>query len=162
VRLTKRLLGPAAPWWITDRVVGRVPILVRTSVVGAERVGDRVRLHIREAGSAERTLDVDHVVAGTGFAPDVDRLEYIDPELRRSIRRFERGPALSMNFESSVPGAYFVGPVTALGFGPLFRFVCGADYMAPALARHLAGLKGPVERVARVFSAMARPPASPA
>jgi len=162
VRLTKRLLGPAAPWWITDRIVGRVPILVRTSVVGAERVGHRVRLRIREAEGAERALDVDHVVAGTGFVPDVDRLEYLDPELRRRIRRLERGPALSMNFESSVPGGYFIGPITALGFGPIFRFVAGADYTAPALARHLAGRTGPVERIARVFNATARPPASAA
>ena len=49
-----------------------------------------------------------------------------------------------MNFESSVPGAYFVGPVTAFCFGPLYRFVCGAAYAAPAVARHLAG---PVPRV---------------
>jgi hypothetical protein len=44
-----------------------------------------------------------------------------------------------MNFESSVKNAYFLGPVAAMSFGPLFRFVAGADYAAPALARHLAG-----------------------
>jgi hypothetical protein len=44
-----------------------------------------------------------------------------------------------VNFQSSVPGAYFLGPIAAFSFGPLFRFVCGAEYAAPALARHLAG-----------------------
>jgi hypothetical protein len=56
---------------------------------------------------------------------------------------------LSMNFESSVPGAYFVGPVAALSFGPLFRFVCGAEFAAPALARHLARRRLP--RAARAL-----------
>jgi thioredoxin reductase len=144
IRLVKNHLGPAAPWWIKDRVIGHVPILVKTAVAGAERMGNRVRLRVREAGQSERTLEVDHVIAGTGYVPDVDRLTYLDDDLRRRLRRVERGPALSMNFESSVRGAYFIGPVAALSFGPLFRFVAGAEYAAPALARHLAG---PVRRM---------------
>jgi thioredoxin reductase len=139
LRFVKGYLGPAAPWWIMHRVQGLVPIEVRTTVVGAEVHGGRVRLTLREAERGDRTIQVDHVIAGTGFVPDVDRLAYLDDDLRRRIRRVERSPALSMNFESSVPGAYFVGPITALCFGPLFRFVAGAKYAAPALARHLAG-----------------------
>jgi thioredoxin reductase len=139
LRFVKGYLGPAAPWWIMPRVQGVVPILVNTTVVGAERRGNRVRLTLSEPGQGERTIEVDHVIAGTGYVPDVDRLSYLDDDFRRRIRRVERSPALSMNFESSVPGAYFVGPITALCFGPLFRFVAGAKYAAPALARHLAG-----------------------
>ncbi len=139
VRFVKHHLGPAAPWWIQDRVEGKVPFVVRTTVVGAERIGSRVRLRIRQEGAGESDLEVDHVIAGTGYVADVDRIAYLDPELRRSLKRLERGPALSMNFESSVPRAYFIGPVTALSFGPLFRFVAGAAYAGPALARHLAG-----------------------
>jgi hypothetical protein len=139
LRFVKGYLGPAAPWWIMPRVQGLVPIAVRTTVVGAELHQGRVRLTLSEAGRGDRTIEVDHVIAGTGFVPDVDRLAYLDDDLRRRIRRVERSPALSMNFESSVQGAYFVGPITALCFGPLFRFVAGAKYAAPALARHLAG-----------------------
>lgn len=139
VRFIKKHLGPAAPGWIKDRVVGKVPILVRTQVLAAERSGDRVRLRLRTDGEADRTVEADHVIAGTGYVADVDRLTYLDPEIRRRVRRVERAPALSMNFESSVKNAYFLGPVAAMSFGPLFRFVAGADYAAPALARHLAG-----------------------
>lgn len=64
---------------------------------------------------------------------------YLDDDLRRRLKRLELGPALSVNFESSLAGAYFLGPVSAMSFGPLFRFVCGASYAAPAVARHLAG-----------------------
>ncbi len=86
------------------------------------------------------------MIAGTGYVPNVDRLKYLDEDFRLKLRRLELGPALSMNFESSVAGAYFIGPVSAMSFGPLFRFVCGAGYAAPALARHLAG--GPLRSAA--------------
>ncbi len=138
IRFVKGYLGPAAPWWITPRVQGVVPISVNTQVLRAEHVGDRVRLTLRGPGGSERTAEVDHVIAGTGYLADVDLLPYLAPDFRRRIRRVERAPALSMNFESSVPGAHFMGPITAFCFGPLFRFVAGAKYAAPALARHLA------------------------
>jgi thioredoxin reductase len=146
VRFVKGYLGPAAPWWIIDRVKGVVPILVRTTVVRADLCGNKVRLSLREAGRGDRTIEVDRVIAGTGYVADVDRLTYLDGDFRRRIRRVEYSPLLSMNFESSVPGAYFVGPIAAFCFGPLFRFVAGAKYTAPALARHLGS---PLRYVAR-------------
>jgi cation diffusion facilitator CzcD-associated flavoprotein CzcO len=137
IQFVRSYLGPAAPWWIKERA-SRVPMFTRTSVVAAERVQSRVRLRLRDEGG-ERSVEVDHVIAGTGYVPNVDRLAYLDEDLRRRLRRLEFGPALSVNFESSVAGAYFLGPVSAMSFGPLFRFVCGAAYAAPAVARHLAG-----------------------
>jgi thioredoxin reductase len=144
LRFVKGYLGPAAPWWIKDRVDGIVPIHTNSTVVAAEPVGRRVRLKVQVQGQADRTVEVDHVISGTGYVPNLDRLDYLDGDLRRRLRRVELGPSLSMSFESSVPGAYFVGPISAFCFGPLTRFVCGAAYAAPALARHLAG---PVPRV---------------
>ncbi len=144
LRFVKGYLGPAAPWWIKDRVDGIVPIFTRSTVVAAEPIGRRVRLKVQVEGQGERALEVDHVISGTGYVPNLDRLEYLDGDLRRRLRRVELGPSLSMNFEASLPGAYFVGPVTAFCFGPLSRFVCGAAHAAPAVARHLAG---PVPRV---------------
>ena len=55
----------------------------------------------------------------------------------RAVRRVERAPRLSRHFESSVPGLYFVGPAAAFSFGPLFRFVTGASFVAPTVARHV-------------------------
>jgi FAD-dependent urate hydroxylase len=141
VRFVRNFLGPASPWWIKDRCEGNVPIHLRTTVVAAERVGDRVRLRLREAGVGERSLEVDHVIAGTGFEVDVDRISYLDARLRARIRRVSGAPDLSVRFESSVRGAYFLGPAAAMSFGPVFRFVAGARYAAPALARHLARIR---------------------
>jgi thioredoxin reductase len=157
VRFIKGYLGPAAPWWIKDRVDGLVPIFTRTSVVAAEPTGQRVRLRLQVEGQGHRAIEADHVIAGTGYVPNLDRLEYLDDGLRRRMRRLELGPSLSMNFESSVPGAYFAGPVAALSFGPLFRFVCGAAYAAPALARHLAGPGPRVRRALRRLGVTGRP-----
>jgi hypothetical protein len=139
VRFVKGYLGPAAPWWIHERFEGKVPVSVSTTVVGAERVGHRVKLTLSQEGRGERTIEVDHVIAGTGFVSDLDRLPYLDESLGRRIGRLEGAPRLSASFQSSVPGAYFLGPIAAFSFGPLFRFVCGAEYAAPAIARHLAG-----------------------
>jgi thioredoxin reductase len=156
-RIAMGYLPPAAPWWIQDRFEGKVAVHVRTEVVSAERIGNRVRLRVRENGSAERVLEVDHVVAGTGYDFDLDRLTMLDPELRGQMRRVLRGPALSIHFESSVSGLYFLGPVASLSFGPLFRFVCGAHYAAPAVARHLAGPVRQLTTAPRRWTARATP-----
>ena len=86
----------------------------------------------------DREIVSDHVIAGTGYEVDVDRIPFLDPALCSSITRIERAPRLSRSFESSVPGLYFIGPSAAFSFGPLLRFACGAEFAAPRLARHLA------------------------
>jgi cation diffusion facilitator CzcD-associated flavoprotein CzcO len=138
VRFTRSYLGPAGPWWLSDRFHGKVPVALRSSVVGAEASSGKVRLRIRD-GSGERVQEFDHVFAGTGFEVDVERIAFLDPVLRAKIRRVERSPALSRHFESSVPGLYFVGTAAAFSFGPLFRFVAGSAVAAPVVTNHIAG-----------------------
>ena len=81
LRFVKGYLGPAAPWWIKDRVDGIVPIFTRSTVVAAEPVGRRVRLKVQVEGQGERALEVDHVISGTGYVPNLDRLEYLDGQI---------------------------------------------------------------------------------
>ena len=81
---------------------------------------------------------MDHVVAGSGYTIDVDRLTFLDDALRNKIYRLERSPKLNATFESSVPGLRFVGAASAMSFGPLFRFVVGADYTARTISRDVA------------------------
>jgi FAD-dependent urate hydroxylase len=85
----------------------------------------------------ELELQVDRVVAGTGYCVDVEQIPFMDPELRRGIRLIERAPKLNAAFESSVAKLYFVGPASALSFGPLFRFIAGAEYTAQQVSAHL-------------------------
>ncbi len=137
-RFVKRYLGPASPWWIQDRVLGKVPIHVRHELLEAGTAGERVLLKFRDGAGRVKEVDVDYVIAGTGYDADVARLTYLDPELRQRIRCIERSPALDSHFESSVPGLHFIGPLSFMCFGPLFRFVTGAQVAAPRLARYLS------------------------
>jgi hypothetical protein len=137
-RFAKGYLGPASPWWIQDRVLGKVPIRTQHELVEAGTSGGRVQLKFRNGGGSSRAADVDFVIAGTGYDGDVARLGFLDPELLRRIECIERAPSLNSHFESTVPGLHFVGPLSFMSFGPLFRFVAGAKVAAPRVARRLS------------------------
>jgi FAD-dependent urate hydroxylase len=138
-QFVKTHLPAEGAWWLRDRVENRIPVHLGATVVSAREVAGRVALDVRLAkdGSA-RQLAVDHVVAGSGYDVDVERLKFVDPRLRSAIRRVERTPELDANFETAVSGLHFVGPASAMSFGPLFRFVVGAEYSARVVSAHLA------------------------
>ena len=71
-------LGPQGAWWLRDRVEGRVPMLLGHHVVGAKKVGDRVRLDLKTSEGTV-TESADHVISGTGFHFDLTRLDYLAP-----------------------------------------------------------------------------------
>jgi hypothetical protein len=135
---TKTHLPAEGAWWLRNRVESKFPTHLGASVVEAAENGGRVALKLRLATGGERQLVVDHVVAGTGYNLDVERLSFIDKTLRDAIARLERSPRLNASFESSAPGLHFIGPASAMSFGPLFRFVVGAEYSAQVLAAGLA------------------------
>ena len=137
-RFVKRYLGPASPWWIKDRVLGKVPIHLRHEAVEVGKASQRVKLKMRDGEGSLRNVEVDFVIAGTGYDVDLSRLTFLDPEISDRIRRTERAPTLNINFESSVPGLHFTGPLSFMCFGPLFRFVTGAEVTARRLARRLS------------------------
>jgi cation diffusion facilitator CzcD-associated flavoprotein CzcO len=137
-RFVKSYLGPASPWWIKDRVLGKVPIHVRHELVEVGNASQCVRLKMRDGEGRLRNVEVDFVIAGTGYDANVSRLKFLDREILDRIHRIERAPTLDINFESSVPGLYFAGPLSFMCFGPLFRFVTGAEVTARRLARRLS------------------------
>jgi thioredoxin reductase len=136
-RFVKNQLGPASPWWIKDRTQG-MPIHVGHELIEAHSTGNRVQLAFRDGTGHTKATEVDFVIAGTGYDVDVTRLAYLDPGMIPSIRCIDRAPALNPYFESSVPGLYFLGTLSYMCFGPLFRFVCGAEKAVPKVARHLS------------------------
>jgi cation diffusion facilitator CzcD-associated flavoprotein CzcO len=135
--LLRRLLGPSAGWPMRERVEGKVKVHFGVTPRAAEIDGDRAVLALgREDGSLEQ-LEVDHVIAATGYRVDMRRLPFLSPGLQQQIRGVEHMPLLSGQFESSVPGLYFVGISSALTFGPMMRFAYGSAYTARRLGRHL-------------------------
>jgi hypothetical protein len=132
-------LGPAGAWWLRERVEGKVPVLLGHSLVGAEACGDRVRLHLN-GPDGPVTEEADHVIAGTGYRLNIDRLSFVDPALRGSLKLVGGAPVLDHGFESSVPGLFFTGVLAAPSFGPAMRFVSGTHFIAPRVARRLRSL----------------------
>jgi thioredoxin reductase len=134
----RHTLGPAGAWWLRPRVDDVIPVgLGETLVAGAAGDDGGVVLRVDSAGGA-RELRVDHVIAGTGYRVDVERLAFLAPSLRAAVRRTAGSPVLTSRFESSVPGLYFVGLAAARTFGPAMRFVCGTQFVGPRLGRRLA------------------------
>lgn len=151
LKLTRTHLGPIGAWWLAPRFEGTVPVLGRTEIVKAEPRDGRLHLTLRNlSGGPEQQRVVDYVVAGTGYEADVDRIAFLAPDLAGRVDRIERAPRLSANFESSVPGLYFIGASAAFSFGPLLRFVCGAKFasstVSKAVQRSLA--REPKQRIA--------------
>jgi hypothetical protein len=91
---------------------------------------------------------VDHVIAATGYRPALERLPFLDAQLRGQIRTAGGAPVLSDAFESSVAGLYWAGLASANSFGPLARFAYGAGFTARRLARKLAARREVREFVA--------------
>ncbi|MTE21812.1 SidA/IucD/PvdA family monooxygenase [Streptomyces sp. TRM43335] len=135
-RIAATALGPAGAWWLRDRVESRVPVLLGHRLRVAVPSGGGVRLTLENSRGAT-TLDTDHVVAATGFVPDVARLDLLDPSVRNHLRLAgtSRAPEVDGRFESSVSGLFFAGLLTAPSFGPSMRFVYGAAFTAERLVR---------------------------
>jgi len=138
-RFVKGHLPAEGAWWLRERVENRVPVRFGTTVVDASEMAGRAALRVKvDHDGTEHRLVVDHVIAGSGYLIDVGRLDFLDPELRGAIQQHERAPRLSAVFEASVSGLHFIGPTSAMSFGPLFRFVVGAEYAARTVSAHLS------------------------
>lgn len=138
IEKVKQILGPAPCWFTKEQVVGKVQFTLGVTITGAAVQDGRVRLHLTGADGAKQTVDADHVIAGTGYRADLARLTFLHPQISGGLRQVGNSPALSANFESTVPGLYFVGLSAANTFGPLVRFAFGAGFAAARLSRHLA------------------------
>ena len=137
IAVVKRFLGPAPCWFVREEIEGKVDVVASATIAGARVTPRGVTLDLAVAGKP-KTLDADHVMAGTGFRVDILQLAFLDPAIISALARTEGAPKLSANFESSLPGLHFVGTMAAFEFGPLLRFVCGAEFTARRVARHMA------------------------
>lgn len=137
--VVRRHLGPKSAWAMKARLEAGVAVTLGTRVVRAEASSGQVRLRLRTAAaSTEREVLTDHVIAATGYYPDLGRLGFLSEALRAGVRTHAGVPVLSSRFESSAAGLYFVGLPAVDSFGPLMRFMVGAEFAAPRLARELA------------------------
>lgn len=155
LRTLKRFLGPAGGWFMQERAAA-VPRLLGCELQDAETIDGRVLLRLAGTDGTERHVSVDHVIAATGYAIDVSRLPFLGRDIVERLKLIGRAPRLSAHFESSIPGLYFAGPITAPSFGPVMRFVVGAEFTCKRITRHLVRRSGEPAR-SDAAAALARP-----
>jgi thioredoxin reductase len=138
IRAVARHLGPAPCWFIRDTVANRLPMHLGVTVESIHARDGRPCLVLRQSGREDRQIEVDHVIAATGYKAALSRLTFIDEALQSRVRQAQGAPILNRHFESSVPSLYFVGAAAANSFGPLLRFGFGANFAAKRAAVRLA------------------------
>lgn len=139
VNTVREFLGPAGGWFMKKRAEP-VPKLFGHDLRHASDTNGKLQLRLASTDGTERTLTVDHAIAATGYRTDVHRLSFLSPEITASLSLVHGTPRLTANFASSVPGLYFIGPITANTFGPAMRFSIGAGFTSRRLSRHLASV----------------------
>lgn len=140
--IVKRHLGPAPGWPMKKRIQGKVPMFLGASIAQAQAFNGGVRLTLASKDGKVQEHDAEHVVAATGYRPDIRRLSFLGEAIQGQVRTVGNAPVLSADFQSSMPGLYFVGVAAANNFGPMMRFAYGSDYTANRLSRHLQKQSG--------------------
>lgn len=153
--IVKRTLGPSGGWFIRDKVVGKVPLSLGSTIESAHLQGKEVVLHLRREDGSTKQIAADHVIAATGYKVRIDSLKFLSTDIRSKINAVEQTPVLSPEFESSVPGLYFIGVSASNSFGPVMRFAFGAEFAARTVNRALSKslLHEPVSEPAAQLSA---------
>jgi len=129
-RLNRRLLRSGGSPWLRGLVEGKVAVSQGRVVRGLQRREGTLVLSLDDGTERE----ADDVLLATGYRFSLDALAFISPELRARIR-VERGwPVVDRYFRSTDPGILFVGYAAEQQFGPISRFVLGADFTATRVA----------------------------
>lgn len=132
----RAVLGPSGSWWLRDRVQDVVEALTGHQV--HKTVPHRGGVRLSLDGPVATTMDVDHVIAGTGFRVDIARLPFLPEELRIRAASAHGFPVLSRAGESTVRGLYFAGALASGSLGPSERFIAGTHNAARVLAKSVA------------------------
>jgi thioredoxin reductase len=138
MRIARTYLGPAPGYFMRDRLIGKVTVHYGLQAVQAKPNAGGILLTLASKSGEQREFQADRVICGTGYRPELARLPFLEDALLSRISAVQGTPILSANFESSVPGLYFIGAIAMNTFGPVLRFACGAEFAAPRVARHLS------------------------
>lgn len=136
LRTAKKFLGPSGGAFMQSRLAA-VPQLLGFQLINAEAWQGRARLLLAGPDRRQRYVSADHVIAATGYEPDVGRLDFLSAGILEKLQLIGPTPRLSPHFESSVPDLYFVGAISATSFGPSMRFIAGADFTSRRIVKHV-------------------------
>lgn len=127
-------MHPAGGWFMREKIEQNVPLLLGRSIKSAGMCDGQVSLKLSDRDGREDVVVCDHVIAATGYQPDLRKIPFIDARLVAKISPRENVTLLSDTFETAVSGLYAVGLTAMHNFGPLMRFMVGAEFAAPRVA----------------------------
>lgn len=113
--------------WLTPRLdPAVVTSRPRTQVTAVDATADDVvRLALSDGG----LLDVDHVIAASGYRADLSAVPYLAGVLDR-VSVTDGFPDLSPGFETTLPGLFVTGFSATRDFGPFYGFTKGCPSAA--------------------------------
>lgn len=121
------------PLWLRGKEA-KVKFVPRTDVRDCQEHGGRIQVALT---SGEK-VEVDHIVLGTGFQPDISNLPFLDGKTIMNRMELSGGfPVLDEHFQSSIPGLYFSGALAIQQFGPILWFVTGSGMAPPHIFKHI-------------------------
>ncbi len=136
-RVVQRHLGPIPGWFMKEKVEGRIAMHMSAQITSAHYENGKVHIGFDQPEKPGQVFVADHVIAATGYKPNIPALQFLDPALAGQIATEGETPLLNHNFQTSVPGLHMIGLASANCFGPAQRFAVGAKFTAPHLARYL-------------------------
>lgn len=130
-------MHPAGGWFMREKIEANIPLMLGRSIKTAEARNGQVSLKLADRSGREDVVVCDHVIAATGYEPDMRKVPFLDPALVEKISPRWNVTLLSDTFETAVSGLYTVGLSAMYNFGPLMRFMVGAEFAAPRVASAL-------------------------
>lgn len=138
LRAIESHMHPAGGWFMRENVERHIPMFLGRSLVAADARNGQVSLRLTDRCGREDVIVCDHVISATGYEPDMRKVPFLAPGLVERISASPGVTPLSDSFETSEKGLYAVGLPAMYNFGPLMRFMVGAEFAAPRLAATLA------------------------
>jgi thioredoxin reductase len=118
--------------FLRSYVEGKVSQVSNVSVVQSFVDDDRIQLKLSNGSM----MNADHVIVASGFKINLERLPFLEKDLKSKIIREEdyaEFPKLNRYFESNCKGLYFAGPLSSHSHGPTFRFILGLEKTAKTI-----------------------------
>jgi Pyridine nucleotide-disulphide oxidoreductase len=124
--LSARVLRSGGSPWLREFVERSVRVSEHNTVAHVDRTSGSLLLQLADGTQRE----VDEVLIACGYRFDLDRLSFLSPEVRARIATRNGWPVIDRLFRASDPSMFFVGYAAEHRFGPLSRFVLGAEFAA--------------------------------
>ncbi|WP_066295385.1 SidA/IucD/PvdA family monooxygenase [Bacillus sp. FJAT-29937] len=119
--LRKELLKATVTEFLLPLVEGKVRLRPYSDIICAKHVQETGKFEV--VFRNEERVEVDHLFAATGYCPSVDKIMFLKSILPNILKEENGFPVV--NFESSVEGLYFVGPLSSHHHGPTYTQIAG-------------------------------------